>query len=104
MLNAIKGRTSDADASHKSRRYHPKLELCQMSLLKKRSLAQPQTRISAKRVAEILGCAERTVFNGGAGTNQLTRIRNGSRQLRFLEVEVIALALQQEEIFRPSQR
>ncbi len=75
-----------------------------MSLLKKRSLAQPQTRISAKRVAEILGCAERTVFNGGAGTNQLTRIRNGSRQLRFLEVEVIALALQQEEISRPSQR
>src|SRR6266481_1978664 len=75
-----------------------------MSLLKKRTPTQPQTRISAKRVSEILGCAERTVWNGGAGTHRLTRIRNGSRQLRFLEVEVIALALQQEEISRPSQR
>jgi hypothetical protein len=75
-----------------------------MSLLKKRTPTQPQTRISAKRVSEILGCAESTVFNGGAGTKQLTRIRNGKKQLRFLEPEVIALALQQEEISRESPR
>ena len=80
------------------------MELCQMSLLKKRSLPPPQPRISAKRVGEILGCAESTVFNGGAGTKQLTRIRNGKKQLRFLEPEVIKLALQQEEISRESPR
>ena len=61
------------------------------------SLVRRKTRISAKQVAEILGCGEKTVQNGGAGTLQLTRIRNGTRQLRFLEEEVLALAQQQEE-------
>ena len=61
------------------------------------SLIRRKIRISAKQVAEILGCAEKTVQNGGAGTLQLTRIRNGTRQLRFLEEEVLALAQQQEE-------
>ena len=61
------------------------------------SLIRRKTRISAKQVAEILGCAEKTVQNGGAGTLQLTRIRNGTRQLRFLEEEVLALAQQQED-------
>jgi hypothetical protein len=66
------------------------------------SLIRRKTRISAKQVAETLGCAEKTVQNGGAGTLQLTRIRNGTRQLRFLEEEVLALAQQQEENARAS--
>lgn len=60
------------------------------------SLIRRQKRISAKQVAEILGCAENTVHNKGAGTAQLTRIRNGSRQVRFLLNEVLALADGQE--------
>lgn len=45
------------------------------------SLITKKTRIDAKRVAEIIGCSRKTVLNGGAGTGQLTRIRNGSRQI-----------------------
>jgi len=60
------------------------------------TLIKRKTRVSAKRVAEILGCAERTVWNGGAGTGELTRIRNGTRQVRFILEEVIALAERQE--------
>jgi 3-phosphoglycerate kinase len=60
------------------------------------SLIRRKTRVSAKRVAEILGCAERTVWNGGAGTDELTRIRNGTRQIRFVLEEVLALAERQE--------
>lgn len=60
------------------------------------SLIRRKTRISAKQVAEILGCAENTVHNRGAGTDKLTRIRNGSRQIRFLLEEVLALADRQE--------
>ncbi len=66
------------------------------------SLIRRKTRISAKQVAEILGCGEKTVQKGGAGTLQLTRIRHGTRQLRFLEEEVLALAQQQEENARAS--
>jgi hypothetical protein len=73
-----------------------------LSLLKKKPPISAKTRISAKRVAEILGCAEKTVQNGGAGTLQLTRIRNGTRQLRFLLEEVLALAQQQEDNARAS--
>jgi hypothetical protein len=60
------------------------------------SLIRRKVRISAKQVAEILGCAENTVHNRGAGTHTLTRIRNGRRQIRFLLDEVTALAEMQE--------
>lgn len=56
-----------------------------------------KTRINAKRVAEIIVCSEKTVYNGGAGTDGLTRIRNGRRQIRFILEEVIALAERQEK-------
>ena len=55
-----------------------------------------KTRISAKRVAEIIGCSEKTVYNRGAGTDKLTLIRNGRRQVRFILEEVMALAERQE--------
>jgi predicted DNA-binding transcriptional regulator AlpA len=60
------------------------------------SLIRKKTRISAKRVAEIIGCSEKTVYNRGAGTDKLTRIRNGRRQIRFILEEVIALVERQE--------
>lgn len=56
-----------------------------------------RTRVSARRVAEIIGCSEKTVYNGGAGTDGLTRIRNGRRQVRFILEEVMALAERQEK-------
>ena len=55
-----------------------------------------KTRISARRVAEIIGCSEKTVYNGGAGTGELTRVRIGRRQVRFILEEVIALVERQE--------
>jgi len=58
----------------------------------------PKIRIDAKQVAAIIGCARKTVLNGGAGTGQLTRIRNGSKQVRFLLEEVQALAQKQERL------
>lgn len=58
----------------------------------------PKIRIDAKQVAAIIGCARKTVLNGGAGTAQLTRIRNGSKQVRFLLEEVQALAQKQERL------
>lgn len=58
----------------------------------------PRIRIDAKQVAAIIGCARKTVLNGGAGTGQLTRIRNGSKQVRFLLEEVQALAQKQERL------
>ena len=61
------------------------------------SLITKKTRIDAKRVAEIIGCSRKTVLNGGAGTAQLTRIRNGPRQIRFILEEVIAFAEKQEQ-------
>ena len=60
------------------------------------SLTRRKTRISARRVAEIIGCSEKTVYNGGAGTDELTRVRNGRRQVRFILEEVIALVERQE--------
>ena len=60
------------------------------------TLARHKTRISARRVAEIIGCSEKTVYNGGAGTHELTRVRNGRRQVRFILEEVIALVERQE--------
>ena len=63
-----------------------------------------RTRISARRVAEILGCSEKTVYNGGAGTDGLTRIRNGRRQIRFILEEVMALAEGQEKEARRRSR
>ena len=61
------------------------------------SLISKKTRIDAKRVAEIIGCSRKTVLNGGAGTADLTRIRNGSTQIRFILEEVLALAERQEK-------
>jgi len=60
------------------------------------SLMTKKTRIDARRVAEIIGCSRKTVLNGGAGTAQLTRIRNGSTQVRFILEEVLAFAERQE--------
>lgn len=60
------------------------------------SLMTRKTRIDAKRVAQIIGCSRKTVLNGGAGTAQLTRIRNGSKQVRFILEEVQALVQKQE--------
>src|SRR5215213_2156653 len=60
------------------------------------SLMTKRTRIDAKRVAEIIGCSRKTVLNGGAGTAQLTRIRNGSTRVRFILEEVLAFAEKQE--------
>jgi len=62
-----------------------------MSLMTKR-----RTRIDAKQVAEIIGCSRKTVLNGGAGTSELTRIRNGPKFVRFILEEVEALAEKQE--------
>ncbi len=59
--------------------------------------SREKTRVDAKRVAEIIGCSPKTVLNGGAGTGQLTRIRNGTRQIRFILEEVLAFAESQEE-------
>ena len=59
------------------------------------SLITKQTRIDAKQVAVIIGCSRKTVLNGGAGTSQLTRIRNGSRQVRFILEEVESLVEKQ---------
>lgn len=61
------------------------------------SLITKKTRIDAKQVAEIIGCSRKTVLNGGAGTSKLTRIRNGTRQVRFILEEVIAFAEKQEQ-------
>jgi hypothetical protein len=61
------------------------------------TLTKRKTRISAKRVAEIIGCSEKTVYNRGAGTDKLTLIRNGRRQVRFILEEVVALAERQEK-------
>lgn len=60
------------------------------------TLTRRKTRVSARRVAEIIGCSEKTVYNGGAGTDELTRVRNGRRQVRFILEEVIALVERQE--------
>ena len=64
-------------------------------------LTKRKTRITAKRVADILGCSPKTVYNGGAGTEQLTRIQNGPRQIRFILEEVLDLARVQEESGHP---
>jgi predicted DNA-binding transcriptional regulator AlpA len=66
------------------------------------SLIRKKTRITARRVAEIIGCSEKTVYNRGAGTDQLTRIRNGRRQIRFILEEVLAFTESQEKEARQS--
>ena len=68
------------------------------------SVAKKQNKITAKQVGELLGCSHKTVLKGGAGTNELTRIRNGPKQIRFLLEEVLALAQRQEEIGANSQK
>ena len=68
------------------------------------SLIRRKTRITAKRVAEIIGCSEKTVYNRGAGTDELTLIRNGRRQVRFILEEVVALAERQEREARVQSR
>jgi predicted DNA-binding transcriptional regulator AlpA len=61
-------------------------------------MTQRKTRIDAKQVAEIIGCSRKTVLNGGAGTSELTRIRNGVKFVRFILEEVEALAEKQERL------
>ena len=61
------------------------------------TLIKKKTRIDAKRVAEIIGCSHKTVLKGGADTTELTRIRNGTRQIRFILEEVLEFAQRQEE-------
>lgn len=61
------------------------------------SLLNPRKRINAKQVAELLGCSPKTVLNGGAGTSELTRIRNARNQVRFLLQEVLELMRFQEQ-------
>lgn len=61
------------------------------------SLMKPRKRISASQVAEILGCSKKTVYNGGVGTDKLTRIRSRRKHLRFFLSEVLALAEKQEK-------
>lgn len=68
------------------------------------SLIRKKTRITAKGVAEIIGCSEKTVYNRGAGTEELTRIRNGRVQVRFILEEVLALAERQEKEARAKSR
>lgn len=60
------------------------------------SLMPPRRRIDAKEVAQLLGCSRKTVLNGGAGTSELTRIRNAPNQVRFLLEEVLELMRVQE--------
>jgi len=50
-----------------------------------------------REVAEILGCSKKTVYNGRAGTDKLTRIRSGRKYVGFLLSEVLALAEKQEK-------
>jgi hypothetical protein len=59
-------------------------------------IRRTKTRVTAKQVGEILGCSPKTVLNGGAGTKGLTKIRNGTKQVRYLLEEVLALAQLQE--------
>jgi len=61
-----------------------------MTLTKRKQESAP------RRVAQLIGCSEKTVYNGGAGTDKLTKIRNGRRQVRFILEEVIALTERQE--------
>jgi hypothetical protein len=65
------------------------------------ALTKRKIRITARRVADILGCSPKTVYNGGAGTEHLTRVRNRLRQIRYLLEEVLALAEYQEKSSNP---
>jgi predicted DNA-binding transcriptional regulator AlpA len=56
--------------------------------------------ITVKEAAQILGLAEKTVHNGGAGTNRLQRKRYG-RAVRLIKSEVEAL---RDENLNPPQR
>jgi prepilin-type N-terminal cleavage/methylation domain-containing protein len=48
------------------------------------SLSSPKRkRITAKEAGGILGCSRKTVLNGSAGTHVLTKICNGTRQVRY---------------------
>jgi predicted DNA-binding transcriptional regulator AlpA len=58
------------------------------------SLIRKQTRITAEQVAEIWGCEPKTVYNGGAGTHVLTRVKLG-RAVRWILEDVIAKAEKQ---------
>jgi predicted DNA-binding transcriptional regulator AlpA len=88
LILQSRGSTFGADSP---RRNHGDKERPLMSLMTKR-----RTRIDAKQVAEIIGCSRKTVLNGGAGTSELTRIRNGAKFVRFILEEVEALAEKQE--------
>ena len=48
-----------------------------------------RTLITIKEAAAILALAPKTLYNGGAGTERLTRIRQGG-SIRFIRQEVEA--------------
>jgi predicted DNA-binding transcriptional regulator AlpA len=54
------------------------------------SMSYTKTPITAKQVSAILGLAEKTIHNGGGGTQGLARMRHG-RAVRFIQQEVEAL-------------
>ena len=62
-----------------------------MTLIKKKHASTPSEWLI------LFGCSHKTVLKGGAGTGELTRIRNGPRQVRFILEEVLELAQRQEE-------
>ena len=71
------------------------------SLARAMSIVKNKTRITANQVAEIIGCSKKSVYNKGAGTEDLTRRRNGTRQVRFILEEVVAFAEKQEKNGKP---
>lgn len=52
-------------------------------------MSYTKTLTTVKAAAAILGLAENTVYHGKAGTNKLTRIRQG-RSVRLIRQEVEA--------------
>lgn len=52
-------------------------------------MSYTKTPITATQAASILGLSPKTLYNGGAGTEGLTRLRTpGSRTVRFIRQEV----------------
>ena len=44
-----------------------------------------------------MAARKKTVYNRGAGTDKLTRIRNGRRQIRFILEEVAFIESQEKD-------
>lgn len=48
----------------------------------------PEKLITVREAAEMLALSEKTVYNGGAGTHVLTRVRYSRKCLRLIKSEV----------------